>query len=106
NNFRIVDAAMVPGGPYKPSLMNNGLLGLMAGVFLGFVFVLVREQADRSIQQPGDSSQYLGIAELGVIPSERPAMLRSAHTNRTVTLEMTEPEAKTELVTWQRQRSL
>ena len=106
NNFRIIDAALPPGAPYKPSLTNNGLLGLMGGVFLGFVFVLVREQADRSIQQPGDSSLYLGLAELGVIPSERPVMLRSAHTSKTVTLEMTEAEAKIELVTWQRQRSL
>ena len=33
--------------------------------------MLVRERADRSLQQPGDAAQYLNLPELGVIPSDR-----------------------------------
>jgi succinoglycan biosynthesis transport protein ExoP len=107
SNFRIVDVATPPGGPYKPNLLNNAMLGSMAGIFLGVVVVLLREQADRNIQQPGDSSQYIGIHELGVIPSERPMLLGRGRGHVTqVTLADGESEQKLELVTWQRQSSL
>jgi polysaccharide biosynthesis transport protein len=107
SNFRIVDAARTPGSPYKPNLMNNALLGTMAGLFLGVVFVLIREQADRSIQQPGDSPLFLGLPELGVIPSERPLTLRRAQGSvKLATGEENDLEERVELVTWQRQRSL
>ncbi len=68
SNVRVVDSAKVPKAPYKPRLPLNGLLGLMLGGFLGVVFVVVRERADRSIQDPGDSVMFLDIPELGIIP--------------------------------------
>jgi succinoglycan biosynthesis transport protein ExoP len=103
DNFRIVDAAAVPGAPYKPNLTNNAMLGLMAGIFLGVVCVLLREQADRNIQQPGDCSFYLGIHELGVIP-RLDASLKAHATQRSFLRE--EEKERVELVTWQRKRSL
>ncbi len=68
SNVRVVDPAEAPASPYKPRLAMNGLLGLMLGGFLGVVFVIVRERADRSLQDPGDSTMFLEIPELGVIP--------------------------------------
>jgi capsular exopolysaccharide synthesis family protein len=104
NSFRIVDPALAPGGPYKPNLYNNALLGLMAGLFFGVVFVLLREQADRSIQQPGDAALYLGMRELGIIPAQNLGKLRKNHSS---SLRMNEDEHELlELMTWQRQRSL
>ena len=46
-------------------------MGSLGGLILGILFVLVRERADRSLQQPGDAAHYLNLAELGVIPSDR-----------------------------------
>ena len=68
SNVRIVDPATLPKSPYKPRVPMNGGLGLMAGLFLGVAFVVMRERADRTIQAPGDAQFYLNIPELGVIP--------------------------------------
>jgi capsular exopolysaccharide synthesis family protein len=69
SNIRVVDSAVPPTRPYKPSLVLNSALGLLAGAFFGFVFVVMRERSDRSIQAPGEASLSLGVPELGVIPS-------------------------------------
>jgi len=107
SNFRIVDPAKPALLPYKPNPVNNALLGSMAGIFLGVVLVLLKEQADRSIQQPGDSALYLGINELGVIPSDRPALLRRGQgTAAIIPIGSGNSSNPVELVTWQRQGSL
>src|SRR5271157_536765 len=69
SNIRVVDAAKTPGSPYKPDLKMNAGLGLLAGLFLGIVFVVVREREDRTLQEPGESSFWVNLPELGVIPS-------------------------------------
>lgn len=69
SNVRVVDPAQAPGSPYKPRLSMNTALGLFAGLFLGVVFVVMRERADRTIQEPGDAPYYLDLPELGVIPA-------------------------------------
>jgi polysaccharide biosynthesis transport protein len=71
SNYKIVDPARTPGGPYKPNPTQNATMGSLGGLVLGILFVLVRERADRSLQQPGDAAQYLNLPELGVIPSDR-----------------------------------
>ena len=79
SNIRVVDSAQPPTRPYKPSLVLNSALGLLAGALFGFVFVVMRERADRSIQAPGEAALYLEVPELGVIPSadaERSRLLR------------------------------
>jgi capsular exopolysaccharide synthesis family protein len=107
SNFRIVDLAEPADLPYKPNPVNNAMLGSMAGIFLGVVLVLLKEQADRSIQQPGDSTLYLGISELGVIPSDRPARFRRGQgTAPLIPIRNGAAGNSVELVTWQRQGSL
>jgi len=69
SNIRVVDPAKPPSRPYKPSLVLNSALGLLAGAFFGLVFVVMRERADRSIQAPGEAALSCGVPELGVIPS-------------------------------------
>ncbi len=68
SNIRVVDLAKVPGAPYKPSMPMNASAGLMAGLLLGVVFVVFRDRADQTIQEPGDATFYLGVPELGIIP--------------------------------------
>lgn len=69
SNIRVVDPAKPPRAPYKPSLALNALLGLMGGFFLGVAWVVFRERADRTIQEPGDMGAWLGLPELGVVPA-------------------------------------
>ena len=56
SNIRVVDSAEPPTRPYKPSVVLNSALGLLAGAFFGIAFVVVQERADRSIQGPGDTT--------------------------------------------------
>jgi len=69
SNIRVVDSASVPAHPYKPSLLLNSSIGLLAGVFFGIAFVVTKERADRSIRAPGEAELYLDVPELGAIPS-------------------------------------
>jgi capsular exopolysaccharide synthesis family protein len=69
SNIRVVDPASVPKRPYKPSALQNVLLGLLTGIFVGAAFIVIRDRADRTIQQPGDANFHLNLPELGIIPS-------------------------------------
>ena len=68
SNVRVVDDAKAPKLPYKPSLPMNAALGLLGGGLIGIAFVVMRERADRTLQQPGDASFYVNLNELGAIP--------------------------------------
>jgi succinoglycan biosynthesis transport protein ExoP len=67
-NVRVVDAAEPPTTPYKPNVTQRGTVGLLFGLVLGVVFAVLHERADRTLQDPGDVSYYLGVPELGVVP--------------------------------------
>src|SRR3979411_3050782 len=69
SNIRVVDPATVPAHPYKPDAPVSAGLGLLTGIFLGAAFIIMRERADHTIQQPGDSPFYLNPPELGTIPA-------------------------------------
>jgi capsular exopolysaccharide synthesis family protein len=77
SNVRVVDPARPPIRPYKPSVYLNSLLGLFAGGSFGLVFIVLRERADRSIHAPGETSAYLDVPELGVIPAAAAARSRN-----------------------------
>jgi succinoglycan biosynthesis transport protein ExoP len=71
SNIRVVDSAIAPARPYKPSVVLNSALGLLAGAFFGMAFIVVQERSDRSIQAPGETTIYLDVPELGAIPSAK-----------------------------------
>jgi capsular exopolysaccharide synthesis family protein len=68
-NVRVVDPAKPPTAPASPSLRIDCALGFFLGLFAGIAVVLIRERADRTLQQPGDSQFWTNLPELGVIPS-------------------------------------
>jgi capsular exopolysaccharide synthesis family protein len=72
-NVRLIQPAKPPRLPYKPRVLANAAMGLMAGLFLGITFITVRERADRNIRLPGESPGCLRIPELGAIPSAEAA---------------------------------
>lgn len=103
SNIRILDSAKVPERPYKPEAIQSAAFGLLAGLFLGAAFIVMRERADRTIQQPGDSAFYVNIPELGAIPS---CNFTSGLAARTLNKIASHRSDKVELVTWQRKPSM
>ena len=69
DSARILERALVPGGPLRPrnlqSLFLAALLGL--GVGVGLIFAL--EFMDDSIRYPEEISRVLGIPCLGLVPT-------------------------------------
>jgi receptor protein-tyrosine kinase len=68
SNIRVVDPAERPNIPYKPDIRRSVTMCMLAGLCLGVVVVVLRERADRTLQDPGDPAFYLNLPELGVVP--------------------------------------
>jgi succinoglycan biosynthesis transport protein ExoP len=68
SNVVVVDRALVPGGPFRPSLPRNVALGLIVGLFLGAGAVVLVELFDRTLRTPEDVERVLNLPVLGVIP--------------------------------------
>ena len=67
----IVDRADIPGGPYKPNLMFNLLVGLALGLLGGIVTAFALEVLNDTIKTREDVRNKLGLACLGAIPKRR-----------------------------------
>ncbi|MGD0013246.1 MAG: polysaccharide biosynthesis tyrosine autokinase [Bryobacteraceae bacterium] len=102
SNVRVVEPATVPGAPYKPDVVHNTLLGLLAGLAAGVAFVVLRDRADRTLQEPGDAAFYLNVSELGVIPSYGAELRRE---RRLLPWQAHKPGDEMALVTWRRKPS-
>jgi succinoglycan biosynthesis transport protein ExoP len=68
NVVSVVDRAQVPGGPFKPNLPLNIMIGLAIGILLGLGTAFSIEWIDDTIKTPDDVGTKLGLASLGVIP--------------------------------------
>jgi succinoglycan biosynthesis transport protein ExoP len=97
NNVRVVDPALPPGAPYKPDIYMYTMLGLATGVFLGILFIIKQERADRTLHDPGDTPAFLKVPEFG------PVLLAKA--DRTLLMQNPKPEAA-ELMSWEKRSSL
>ena len=64
----IVDRAEVPGGPYKPNMMFNLIVGLGIGLLAGLALALALEFVHDTIKTREDVRTKLRLACLGVIP--------------------------------------
>ncbi|MGK2857089.1 MAG: GumC family protein [Thermoanaerobaculia bacterium] len=69
SNVRIVDRALPPRSPFKPSLKKNLVSGVMFGAVAGLFVIFLREYLDRSLRTPDQVDLYLRLPALGVIPS-------------------------------------
>ncbi len=69
SNIQVIDEAKVPGGPFAPDMKRGASLGLLFGLFGGVGLVLTQEKMSRRIEAPGETSVYLNIPELGVVPA-------------------------------------
>ena len=68
SNVRIIDTALVPGGPYRPSLRRDLALGLLLGLGLGVGLSVLREFLDRTIKNSEELESVMRLPTLAVIP--------------------------------------
>jgi len=69
SNIRVIDDAERPRGAVKPRKALNLMLGILAGVTLGFGLAFFFEYLDSRIKSPDEVKGYLGLASLGMIPA-------------------------------------
>jgi capsular exopolysaccharide synthesis family protein len=68
SNVHVVYPAYLLGGPVSPNFRINAELGLCAGFLCSVGFILIRQQTDRTLRQPGEVRQWASLPELGAIP--------------------------------------
>ena len=68
SNIRIVDPALVPENPSRPRWFLNIAVGLLAGIFGGVALAFVREELDNKLRSPEDIRQWIGNANVSIIP--------------------------------------
>ncbi len=68
SNIRIVDSALVPGGPFRPSLKRNLTLGMGLGILLGIGLAALLELLDRTVKTSEELERVLGLPTLAIIP--------------------------------------
>lgn len=64
----VVEQANIPTGKSSPSLVKNGLIGGVLGIFLALAIILVIYFSNDTIKTPEDVERYLGLSVLGNIP--------------------------------------
>ncbi len=69
NNLRLLDAAIVPRSPIKPSLRTNGLVAVVLGLLGGLAVAFGLEKLDSSFKGQEDVERILGLSFLGIVPS-------------------------------------
>jgi succinoglycan biosynthesis transport protein ExoP len=67
SNVHIVDHALVPGGPFQPSLRKDLSYGLLLGLLLGVGSSLLIEFMDRTMKSPEELERRLALPTLAVI---------------------------------------
>ena len=68
SNVRIIDTALIPGGPFRPSLRDALSFGLLIGLGLGVGLALLLEFLDRTVKTGEELERILGLPTLAVIP--------------------------------------
>lgn len=68
SNVRIVDRALVPGGPFRPSLRRSLTLGLGGGLMAGLGLVLLLHYMDRTLKSTEEVERVLELPVLATIP--------------------------------------
>lgn len=71
NNVLIVDSARAPDRPSRPRPLINLILALLAGMGIGIVLAMIREQIDESILDPSDIEDRVGLPLLGAVPMSK-----------------------------------
>jgi len=69
SNIRIVDPALIPGGPSRPNKSRNILLSILVGFLGGVGLALLREYLDNTVKTPDDVETLARLPSLAVVPA-------------------------------------
>jgi polysaccharide biosynthesis transport protein len=69
SNIRIVDPALIPGGPSRPNKARNVLLSIVVGFLGGVGLALLREYLDNTVKTPDDIETLARLPSLAVVPA-------------------------------------
>jgi capsular exopolysaccharide synthesis family protein len=69
SNIRVVDPAMVPSTPARPSKTKNIGLSLLVGLVGGIGLALLREYLDNTVKTPNDVENLVRLPSLAVVPT-------------------------------------
>jgi capsular exopolysaccharide synthesis family protein len=67
----IVDRASPPTEPASPKPVKDTMVGAFAGLLLGLILALLREQLDRRVRQSKEFEQVFGLPVLASIPASK-----------------------------------
>ncbi|HWA74811.1 MAG TPA: polysaccharide biosynthesis tyrosine autokinase [Polyangiaceae bacterium] len=82
NNVRVVDRPLLPKRPVTPNVPLNIMGGIAAGLVLGLLCAIGREQLDRTIKAPDEVERELAVSLLGVLPEAPDAHGAGRHSPR------------------------
>jgi polysaccharide biosynthesis transport protein len=67
-NIRLVEEAVIPGNPIKPSVKMNMMIAIVLGLGLGIGAALLLHSLDSKIRTFDDVRKFVGLPLLGTIP--------------------------------------
>jgi len=85
DEFRLVQAPMMPGGPAKPERLAILLIGFVASIVLGLTVTVAAEALDPKVRGARDIRELLLVSPLVAIPAIRNSRSRRANTWRLMT---------------------
>ena len=68
SNVRIVDRAILPTHPFRPSLKNDLSQAIFVGLLLGLGGIFFLEYMDRTVKTPEELESIIGLPTLAVVP--------------------------------------
>ena len=69
SNIRVVDPALIPGGPSRPNKTRNVMLSILVGLIGGIGLALLREYLDNTVKTPDDIETLSRLPSLAVVPA-------------------------------------
>ena len=85
DEFRLVQAPMMPGGPSKPARLAILLIGFVASIVLGLTVTVAAEALDPKVRGARDIRELLLVSPLVAIPAIRNSRSRRANAWRLMT---------------------
>jgi capsular exopolysaccharide synthesis family protein len=70
-NVQIAEPALVPTAPSSPRTKRAVALGFIGSLLVGLLAVFLAEQIDRTLRDPDDAKELVGLPLLGMIPFSR-----------------------------------
>jgi capsular exopolysaccharide synthesis family protein len=96
SNIRVVDPAMVPSAPARPSKSRNIGLAFLVGLVGGIGLALLREYLDNTVKNPDDIEALSRLPSLAVVPAfpatnghaRRPRLLKATGNGQEARVEL------------------